>query len=76
MRGCVVITASRNVVNLVIPTEYEPDLSLLKKELYWNHSQAAMFRELICVGIKAKTAELERRNKHAHEHEAYDGRHT
>ena len=72
MKGCVVITAGRNVINLVIPTEYEPDLFLLKKELYWNHSQAAMFRELISIGIKAKLLELERREMNAHEHEAYD----
>lgn len=75
-KGCVVITAERNVVNLVIPTEYEPDLFLLKKELYWNHSQAAMFRELIGIGIKAKLVELERRNKDAHKHETYDDHRT
>ena len=76
MKGCVIIIARKNVVNLVIPTEYEPDLFLLKKELYWNHSQAAMFRELISIGIKAKLLELERREMNAHEHEAHDDHRT
>ena len=76
MKGCVVIIARKNVENLVIPTEYEPDLFLLKKELYWNHSQAAMFRELISIGIKAKLLELERREMNAHEHEAHDDHRT
>lgn len=45
---------------------------MLKKEVYWNRSQAAMFRELISIGIRVKMAELERRNNDAYEHETHD----
>lgn len=73
-RGCVVI--KKKAINLVIPADYEPDLLALKKELYWNHSQAAMFRELLNIGIKAKVDELERRSNNAYEHETYDDHRT
>ena len=75
-KGRVVITKKKKAINLVIPAEYEPDLLTLKKELYWRHSQAAMFRELLSLGIKAKTGELERRRKNAHEHAAHDDHRT
>lgn len=74
--GCTVTTKEKKQINLVIPAEFEPDLSMLKKELYWNHSQAAMFRELISIGINTRMYELERRDKNAHKHEAYDDRRT
>lgn len=75
-KGCVVITEKRKTINLAIPLEYEPDLLALKKELYWKHSQAAMFRELLSIGIKAKMDESKRRDKNAHKHEAHDDHRT
>lgn len=75
-KGCAIIINKRKTIYLVIPAEYEPDLFTLKKELYWNHSQAAMFRELVGIGIRAKMDELKRRSNNAHEYEAYDDHRT
>lgn len=74
-KECAVITKNKHTINLVIPKEYEPALFTLKKEIYWKTPQSAMFRELLSIGIRSKMAELERRDKHAHEHEANDDRH-